>query len=53
MLIQNWFNKCNSLGNKKNSYSAIAADEFMFVLMILGKIKETRWKFSQEIVTVL
>ena len=38
---------------KKNPDTAIVVDEFMFVLMILGKIKETRLTFSQGSVTVL
>ena len=41
------------VGQWKNPDTAIVVDEFMFVLMILGKIKETRLTFSQGSVTVL
>ena len=41
------------VGQLKNPGNAIAANEFTFVLTIWDKIKETRLKFSQGIVTAL
>ena len=41
------------VGQLKNSDNEIVANEFMFVLTILEKIKETRLKFSQGTVAVL
>ena len=41
------------VGQLKNPDGAVAANESMFVLTILEKIKETRLKFSQGSVTVL
>ena len=41
------------VGQLKNPDNAIDAKEFMFLLTISEKIKETRLKFSQESVTVL
>ena len=40
-------------GQLKNLDNAVVANESMFVLTILEKIKETRLKFSQGSVTVL
>ena len=41
------------VGQLKNPDDAVVANESMFVLTILEKIKETRLKFSQGSVTVL
>ena len=41
------------VGQLKNPDDAIVANESMFILRILQKIKEVRLKFSQESVTVL
>ena len=41
------------VGQLKNTENAVVADEFIFVLTILEKIKETRLKFYQGSVTVL
>ena len=41
------------VGQLKNSDDAVVASEFIFVLTILEKIKETRLKFSQGSVTIL
>ena len=41
------------VGQLKNPGNAIAANEFIFFLTISDKIKETRLKFSQGIVTAL
>ena len=37
----------------KNDNNQIIANEYMFMLTILEKIKETRLTFSQESVTVI
>ena len=41
------------VGQLKNPDNEIVANEFIFVLTILEKIKETRLKFSQGSATVL
>ena len=41
------------IGKLKNTDNKIVANESMFFLTILQKVKETRLKFSQESVTVL
>ena len=41
------------IGQLKNTDNEIVANESMFFLTILQKVKETRLKFSQESVTVL
>ena len=41
------------IGQLKNTDNKIVANESMFFLTILQKVKETRLKFSQESVTVL
>ena len=41
------------VGQLKNLENAIVANESMFVLTVLEKIKETRLKFSQGSITVL
>ena len=41
------------MGQLKNTENAVVADEFIFFLTILEKIKETRLKFYQGSVTVL
>ena len=53
MLIQKQFKTIEFIGQLKNPGNAIAVNEFMFVLIILAKIKETRLKFSRGSVTVL
>ena len=45
--------KIEFVGQLKHPGNAIAANEFTFVLTIWDKIKETRLKFSQGIVTAL
>ena len=58
MLIKKQFNKQNSLGHKKldaNSNATYAENnnEFVFVLTIVEKIKESRLIFPQGSVTFL
>ena len=58
MLIKKQFNKQNSLGHKKldansNATSAENNNEFVFVLTIVEKIKESRLIFPQGSVTFL
>ena len=58
ILIAIWYWLKNNSANRirwviKNSDDVIVANESMFILTILDKIKETRLKFSQARVTVL